>query len=144
MICALNGGPLLPGDEAFRIKDFSVLRCQRCGLLWTQIARNFDPDLLYTQPYFQGGVSDGYFDYLGSEAFLTEEYRARLSLIRARLPVGRLLEIGCATGAFLQEAQGYYAVQGIDVSHFAVEAVRKKGLDVFCGHLETSDAVRPP
>lgn len=144
MICALDSVRSLPGDEAFRIKGFAILRCQRCGLLWTRAARTFDPDSLYTQEYFQGGVSDGYFDYLGSERFLTKEYRARLSLIRARLPVGRLLEIGCATGAFLQEAQRYYSVQGIDVSGFAVEAARKKGLDVSCGHLETTETLRPP
>ena len=143
MICALDGTRPLPAQEAFLIKGFAILRCPGCGLLWTRTAPDFDANLIYTEGYFQGETPDGYFDYLGSECFLTREYRARVSWIRDYLPQGRLFEIGCATGGFLQEAQRHYAVQGIDVSDFAVQAARQKGLDVSCGYFETMEALGP-
>jgi SAM-dependent methyltransferase len=143
MICALDGTRPPPAHEAFLIKGFSILRCPCCGLLWTRTAPDFDANSIYTEGYFQGEISDGYFDYLGSECFLTREYRARVSWIHDYLPQGRLLEIGCATGGFLQEAQRYYSVQGIDVSDFAVQAARQKGLDVSCGLFEMIGTLRP-
>lgn len=144
IICALDGTRPLPAAEAFRVKGFSILKCPRCGLLWTRAGPDFNPDSIYTEGYFQGKVPDGYLDYVGSERFLGREYRARVSLIRAYQPDGRLFEIGSASGGFLQEASRYYSVQGVDVSEFAVQVARRKGLDVLCGHFEALQALRPP
>jgi 2-polyprenyl-3-methyl-5-hydroxy-6-metoxy-1,4-benzoquinol methylase len=144
MVCAMNGGHPTLGEEAFRVNGFLILRCPRCRLLWTQTPSDYDSDSLYTEAYFQGAVPDGYFDYVGSEQFLKQEYRNRVSLIRAYQPQGRLFEIGCASGGFLQEASRYYSVQGIDVSDFAVRAALRKGLHVSCGHFETAESLQPP
>ena len=142
-LCAIDGVSGQPAEEAYQVRGFRILRCPRCRLLWTQVGRDHDPDSVYTEAYFQGKIPDGYFDYIGSEAFLKQEYHARLSVIRAYQPQGHLLEVGCASGGFLQEARLYYQVQGIDVSEFAVRAARAKGLDVSCGHLETAGTLRP-
>ncbi len=48
---------------------------------------------------------------------------------------GRLLDIGCNTGVFMEEARAAgFQVFGVEPSRFAVErAVNDKGLDVHCG-----------
>lgn len=43
---------------------------------------------------------------------------------------GRLLDIGCATGDFLLEARRYFHVEGLELSGWAAEIVRAKGLTV--------------
>jgi hypothetical protein len=124
VVCALCVPRPGLGEEAFHVNGFAILRCPRCKLLWTRVPPDYRPDSIYTQEHFQGGVSDGYYDYVGSEAFLAREYSARLAGIRTYQPRGRLFEIGCASGGFLQQARRYYSVYGVDVSDFAVRVAR--------------------
>lgn len=128
--CGYTGTP----REVYAVKGWPILRCERCGLRWTD-ARGLDAASIYTEAYFQGGVPDGYFDYLGSERLLRDEYEARLALIQRYRRGGRLLEVGCATGGFLQIARRAFEVRGLDVSAFAANEARRKGLDVSCGTL---------
>ena len=62
-----------------------------------------------------------------------------------KMPVGRLLEIGCANGDFLAEmaAKGWN-VAGIEPSEAAANRARSRGFDVQCGQLETSIAPTAP
>jgi SAM-dependent methyltransferase len=60
------------------------------------------------------------------------------------VPSGKLLEIGCAAGGFLEHARKHFAVQGLDVSEFAVEAAKRRGLDVAVGSLEECEILNPP
>jgi SAM-dependent methyltransferase len=64
--------------------------------------------------------------------------------VRSYRAYGKLLDIGCATGVFLQEGQKTFSVQGIDISPFAVEVAKSKGLDVECCDLENSTNISPP
>jgi SAM-dependent methyltransferase len=137
-----------PGGAGRRVvwvkNGYRILRCDHCGLLATEVPDGFDPAVIYTQEYFQGGVSDGYYDYLGSDALLAREHAHRLALVRSYVPAGKLLEIGCASGGFLAAAREHFAVQGIDVSAFAVDAARQRGLDVAVGSLEECRILAPP
>src|SRR5215471_18201135 len=94
----IQARPRSHGLLAFVSKGFAILRCPQCNLMWSDVPPDFDSEQIYTQEYFQGGVPDGYFDYLGSESLLTAEYSNRLQLIRRYKPSGRLLELGCAPG----------------------------------------------
>ena len=52
---------------------------------------------------------------------------------------GRLLEVGCGNGAFIQEVSELgWKAEGLDVDPGAVEAARSKGLPVKLGSLEES------
>jgi SAM-dependent methyltransferase len=128
----------------FSIAGYDIVRCGTCGLMRTSVPPGFAANAIYTEEYFQGSRSDGYCDYLGSEAFLVEEYETRIEFIRSCVPAGRLLEVGCATGGFLAQARKYFSVQGVDVSKFAVQAACRKGLDVECSSVEESTIARPP
>jgi SAM-dependent methyltransferase len=56
------------------------------------------------------------------------KHRALLSALRLHQPGGRLLDIGCAYGAFLRvaEAEGGYTLSGCDLSRHAVEVATER------------------
>ncbi len=81
-----------------------ILRCTQCGLGRAETG-DFDPESYYTADYFSGGHDDGYADYLGAEPILRREFAGTVDFIRRFKPSGRLLDVGCAYGFFLQEAK---------------------------------------
>jgi SAM-dependent methyltransferase len=62
-----------------------------------------------------------------------------LGLVPRLVPGGRLLEVGCASGARLLElrARGWADPVGIELSASAAATARGRGLDVRCGDAET-------
>ena len=91
---------------------------------------DFDPGAYYTGDYFSGGHADGYADYRGAEPVLRREFGNTVRFIRKYRASGRLLDVGCAYGFFLQEARRYFDVAGIEISEEAATYCRKQGLRV--------------
>ena len=79
----------------------------------------FEPSAYYTAGYFSGDRSDGYADYRGAEPVLRREFARAVDFIRRCKSSGRLLDIGCAYGFFLQEAQRFFDVSGIELAEDA-------------------------
>jgi SAM-dependent methyltransferase len=117
------------GDEdertLYEVRGFPIVGCASCGLARTTLPAGFDPEATYTESYFQGGQHDGYADYAGSGSELRREFRRTL----AALPVqtGKLIEIGCAYGFFLDEARERFEVCGVEVSDAARAACEARG-----------------
>jgi SAM-dependent methyltransferase len=109
-----------------------IFQCAACGLGRAQ-APAFNPAAYYTQGYFSGGHADGYADYLGAEPVLRREFARTVDFIRRFRRAGRLLEIGCAYGFFLQEAKRYFTVAGIELAEDAAAYCRRRGLAVDTG-----------
>jgi 2-polyprenyl-3-methyl-5-hydroxy-6-metoxy-1,4-benzoquinol methylase len=110
---------------------FAVHRCPACGLGRTLLPEGFDVAGIYDESYFQGGQADGYADYQGSRAELSLEFRQVVRLLQAGGPGGgRLLEIGCAYGFFLDEAAGGFDVYGVELAEHARQSCRARGLRV--------------
>lgn len=81
----------------------------------------------------------GYFDYFSWDASYKKTASFRLERIaRYKKAPARLLEIGTATGSFLDEARkAGYSVRGVDVSKTFAEIARKNyGLEVDTGFIE--------
>lgn len=112
--------------------DCRILQCEACGLGRAD-ASSFDPKRYYTDAYFTGGHADGYADYLRTAPVLHREFSGQVDFIRALRPSGRLLEIGCAYGLFLQEAKAHYDVSGIELAEDAADYCRGSGLTVTTG-----------
>ncbi len=113
-----------------------VFRCQECGLGRAETS-SFDPLAYYAEGYFSGLQSDGYADYVGAEPVLRREFARTVEFIRRRKPKGRLLEIGCAYGFFLEEArQAGFEVNGIELAEAASAHARARGLNVLTGMLD--------
>ncbi len=114
-------------------KNFcKILQCLQCGLGRAECDA-FDARSYYTEDYFSGARGDGYADYRGSERVLRREFARTVQFIRRFHGSGRLLEIGCAYGFFLEEARRFYDVAGIEVADAAVAFCRAHGLSVIGG-----------
>jgi len=101
------------------------------------VARDFDLVTLkphYSADYFQGAE---YADYLGDRAVHEKTLAGHLRRLRRYVaPGGRVLEIGCAHGFFLEMIQPVYpGSMGVDISEIAVAYARSRGMDVRAGDL---------
>jgi 2-polyprenyl-3-methyl-5-hydroxy-6-metoxy-1,4-benzoquinol methylase len=86
---------------------------------------------------------DSYFDlYRKRRQFRLRRSEARLSRIEVIKKPGRLLDIGCSLGYFVEAAlrRGWEA-EGIEISPYAAREARNIGLDVSAGELQ--DAAFP-
>lgn len=120
---------------------YDIWQCEACGLGRTDAA-SFDPDSYYTAGYFSGEHADGYADYRGTEPVLRREFAGTVDFLRRHCPSGRLLEIGCAYGFFLQEARRHFEVAGIELAEDAAEHCRRNGLDVLTGVADAETLAR--
>jgi 2-polyprenyl-3-methyl-5-hydroxy-6-metoxy-1,4-benzoquinol methylase len=124
-----------------RVKFSVVNECSDCGFIFAALER-YDPSGIYSQNYFKGDV---YRDYIGERHVRTKIFREKLKLIKPYIPPrGRLLDIGCAAGFFLQLMNDIgYETYGVEISeHAAHYAQQEMGLDVFRGDLSEADFQR--
>ena len=119
-----------------------LLRCQECELVYVA-SHPHQNDLgeLYGESYYRSENSRelGYTDYVADEANIRRTARRRLQRLQRHVRTGDLLDVGCATGFFLDEArQAGWSTSGLDLSDFAVQYARREfGLEVLCGTLES-------
>jgi 2-polyprenyl-3-methyl-5-hydroxy-6-metoxy-1,4-benzoquinol methylase len=111
------------------VNGFAVVECT-CGLARTILPDGFDPASIYTEAYFKGGHKDGYADYQGSGEELRHEFRRILDVLLEHVQGGKLLELGCAFGFFLDEARTAFETTGVEISDHAREECQRRGLDV--------------
>ena len=116
----------------YRKNGCAIYRCAQCGVGHAD-ASDFDPAAYYSDGYFSGARADGYGNYLATEPVLRREFARTVAFIRRYRAGGRLLEIGCAYGFFLQEARRHFEVTGIELSPDAAEHARRNGLTVRTG-----------
>jgi SAM-dependent methyltransferase len=105
-----------------------IVQCPECGLVFYDPAAGVvSPEELYTEAYFAGAE---YRDYLADERALRRNFSRRVDELRKLKPHGRLLEVGCAYGLFLDEARPHYEVIGMDITSGPTEYARRTlGLD---------------
>lgn len=124
----------------FRKNSLNILYCQRCRLSYL----DYDPKLesikkFYSEEYFQGeGKRWGYYNYFAERENLLLSSQKRLTDIEKIAKVGRILDVGCATGFFLEAAkESGWKPYGVEVSNFAGSVARKKfGKNVTIGELQ--------
>ena len=122
--------------------DIHMVRCGSCDLTYLD-QRPLEGDLghLYGKSYFNSSDSQefGYDDYLSERPQIVETFRRRLRNLEQRFgkPPGRLLDVGCATGFFLDIARDSgWSVEGVDVSKYAAGLAREMlGVHVHIGPL---------
>ena len=90
-----------------RFPSHGIVECPRCALVF--YAGAVSADALYGQSYFAGGE---YLDYRADRNVLQRNFRRHLPLLERWAPSGRLLELGCAYGFFLQIAAARWLKPG--------------------------------
>lgn len=137
----LSGCPACdePGRAALFAKDgWPVARCAACSLVYVdaQLDRAAVAEI-YGRDYFEG---DAFTDYLGERDERMASARQRAGLLAGIVPGGRLLDIGCAAGFFLEAASEHYEVTGVEVSEYASQYAREEfGHRVFTGELADAE-----
>ncbi|EKD96185.1 MAG: methyltransferase type 12, partial [uncultured bacterium] len=84
------------------------------------------------------GIKHAYSDYEKEAESLKKSFKSRVDIIHKYCDSGILLDVGCATGAFMEVASSKWDVYGVDVSAYAIEQAKKKNLEVFSGVLKDS------
>ena len=112
------------------IGDFQVVRCNECGLYYTNPRRSAEEIVeLYSEHYFTSADPStlGYDDYLTHEKGLRKVSARRLAIIEEYVhPPALIIDVGCAFGYFIQVAvsRGWKA-EGIELSAYASQIARE-------------------
>jgi SAM-dependent methyltransferase len=117
----------------YDINGFPIVRCDTCGLVFVGTVVNAEDLItLYDEGYYEGADAMGYHGYSDAEGRKRHHDRTLLDEIEKRCARGRLLEIGCAYGYFLDEARKRgWGVRGVEPSAHAAQFARQHlGLDV--------------
>jgi SAM-dependent methyltransferase len=79
-------------------------------------------------------------DYIGERDLRIESARRHCRLLAPLKPEGRLLDVGCATGFFLEAASERWEVTGVELSAFAADYARREfGHSVLTGDIADVD-----
>ncbi len=115
---------------------YDLFSCPSCALMFVHPLP--DPKHVYDKSYFEGaGQGFGYVNYDEDKEPMIPTFRKYLQIIRKELGgAGKLLDVGAATGFFVELAQkdGFNA-EGVEISDHAAAVGRAKGRVVKTGVL---------
>jgi len=119
------------GKDVYVVNDYTVKRCNICASLFITNVPNKDILMnIYTNME--------YYD-LDNQAIdrIKNDHRRRIKKLKSLSTSRKVLDVGCTTGLFLDEAAlAGYETFGIELSEKNVKIAEKKGHDVFLGDLE--------
>lgn len=143
--CMAGDVPVLAGrDRLHGIPgEFSIVQCQQCGL--QRVSPRPTPATIGA--YYPEDYGPYHADLVavrlprGFAAWLHKHLRLQTRVLPPLQP-GRMLEIGCASGSYMEHARSLgWRVDGIEFSESAATVARRKGFSVQSGSLEQA---RPP
>jgi 2-polyprenyl-3-methyl-5-hydroxy-6-metoxy-1,4-benzoquinol methylase len=134
-LCSSCGSPRI--RRRYRLARFEVFACDDCTVQFRHpLPSAAELHAMYEDPRYHASQ---YFDEPGPRSPELRIFRRGLADLAELVPVGRLLDVGCARGTFLAlaRAAGWQA-EGIELSHRHVELARERGLTVFEGDIATA------
>ena len=141
IICGLSDCNIFPN----RYLKNTLLRCKKCGLIFVHPQPLFsDLKKIYNKNYFENENSNsiGYEGYLKDKPNIIKSFERRLKNVeKLHKTKGRILDIGCATGFFLEVAKNHgFAPHGVEISGYASDIAKKNfGDKIFNGILAKAD-----
>jgi 2-polyprenyl-3-methyl-5-hydroxy-6-metoxy-1,4-benzoquinol methylase len=121
-----------------------LVQCLNCGFVYVS-PRPDAKELyaLYGETYFHNADSGvvGYTNYIHDEPNIRRTAQRRMKHLENYIQPGKLLDVGCATGFFMDEARKLgWTVEGLDVSSFGVDYAHEHfGLNTRHGTLTDLD-----
>ncbi len=101
-------------------KGFVYARCDKCHAVYvTPMLYAEEVSVIYqTLSYFEGNSEIGYGNYAAMHKALAPHFRRRLRILASYLPRrGKLVDVGCADGYFLELARADgWEVMGVEIS----------------------------
>ena len=109
-------------------KIFRTVKCKKC----THVFCSPIPKNIYKN--YEEVVDKQYLRYTES---IKVSARKILPIIKKYRSSGIILDVGCATGEFLEEARNFgYSVEGLELSRWSSDFVKRKGIRVYRERLE--------
>lgn len=129
----MSGCPVCGASQSVpwrTVHGYLLARCPACGLLHVDpVPSELELEAHYQDPgYFDGAAGQGYSDYAAMEKALRPHFARRTAdLTRLAHRPGRLLELGCAAGYFLDTARAAgWDVVGVELSRGMAERARRE------------------
>ena len=127
--------------KAFTKLGWTILHCSSCGLFKLDFQGSYKHFIkeYYNKKFFTGSKERaGYFDYEGDRVAERRNMRSYIQGIKKYKKKGKLLDVGCATGLFMQESvNSGFDAYGIDVSAYAIKiAIKRFGNKVRLSSIE--------
>lgn len=126
----------------FEKNFYKIGKCKTCGLIFV-LDEISDEDLkkVYSKGYFTGENDMVYRNYEADKEGKIAEFVESLKEIEKWRSKGKILDVGCALGFFLDVARkSNWETFGVEISKHAVKyAVDKLGLNVFEGELKDAN-----
>jgi len=118
-----------PREKYLYKNGYWIYRCPICHLGQTDLKKNYKQFVkeFYSKGYYEGDPTrSAYADYELDKPLIVRNMSKLLSFVVPKKKTGRLLDVGCAFGYFVELAlsRGYDAY-GFDPSSFAVSQARK-------------------
>lgn len=149
-LCGADDAEFLRLTHDLALEDdetFPLVRCRHCGLMYLQIrpspaemGRYYPPE--YHRRYRPAVKDEPFFLMRWIRQLKFRRRKQTLEEVSTQVP-GRILDVGCSTGAFLDSMRECgWETYGVETSSYAVNYARKQlGLEVFEGRL--TDAQLP-
>ena len=127
-----------------RKNGYQLYKCDDCHLMFYDFHNDYKSflEMQYSKGYFTGEDKlRSYADYGKDKPYIVRNHAGYLKELMRFKKSGKLLDVGCAYGFFLELAdRAGFDVYGIDPSGYAVSQAQKKfGKKVQCTQLSESD-----
>jgi len=139
-LCGADNFATLVSEKVLGQLDVAIVRCAQCGFIYTNPRPT--PETLayiYSKAHYETKGASGTYCLEGD---VTEgQFKHGLEIIAQYKSGGRLLDVGCGAGFFLEQAmhKGVWQCFGVDLSAYASALARQRaGCPVHTGTLETA------
>ncbi len=129
----------------------SVVRCKQCGFVYTSPRLKEEcVKELYSRQYFESHSSEkmGYDNYVSDRELVEKTFHRRLEELEKKWlkKKGAVLDVGCATGFFLNTAKAMgWRTHGVEISDYCCEfAAAEFGLSLTNGQFKDFDGSGGP
>jgi SAM-dependent methyltransferase len=139
--------PICNSSEKTTLHNFSpfkVVLCTNCSLIYLNPrVKEVDMIKMYEEnKYFSAEGNSGYqnYNYISQEQSFRKTFRRFLNEVnKYSLTSGKLLELGCGYGYFLDEAKEFFSYRaGVELSQEAGDYAREiSGADIYIGDLSS-------
>ncbi|MCB0346262.1 MAG: class I SAM-dependent methyltransferase [Bdellovibrionales bacterium] len=142
--CPLCGASEKNAEVRHVFELSSYVRCQDCNLVYLspRMKESFLFAEVYDTPtYYGGDEGHGYETYEEEVHIYKKTFEDRVRVLRRFKNSGRVLDIGCGPGLFMDVADSHgFEAHGIDVSNYVVNKRKPEfGDRIVCGTLDTAN-----
>ena len=126
----------------FTKNGYQIVRCPNCRLMYVSNPPSMkELEDIYSRRFFEGLPSlFSYVEYKRQEKVAALNAMRRWKVIGRYINGGRVLDIGCAFGSFLNAVPPGWERYGIEISPYAAQKGQEKyGLDIFQGDFSEYD-----